>query len=1092
MARIRFKCPSINRGVVSSEIAEENYQKSLLPERDDLLAAEETICSNGNGEGSETLALEVFRKCMQVIQSDDNPAMGVDVSYPTWIAEKLMLQLLPEPLVSFASGGGEVLIRPVEACVWFEDETSTIASTTCDSGGFLMVQEMEFDVEDLFCKLEGQRKKLLVESSSPVDSDVSEDFRKLKVQDFETAPVSFPLSSSQETRSQKSIQGLGGAVLQTTSEVADCRVAVKPFEAPAYDSGMWNFPEMSDLEIVEPCTIPMILNPRAEYDCEVLSDDLSCLLDSSGATPSMLDELAPDLGIATQFPQERGPCSVSVCNTLLEDPSIDSSIRAMKPLQTQNLSENLKIIKNDRFEQSPRVKDLSCDRHVKSTSNSGVTFVDLTGADGFSPSDLIANDTEENSGIFRNQERRLPGGTGISLSASTLKSMVSLCTAAKNDNSDNSTLSDEKTQCSTAPPPSFLKFNSTRSVGVLLPTNEKHVYKEVISRKQSSESNPKNFERRQNSTRQGITRRDLEAIHSQRRGPTPLAAASFEEIPQAVTAPPSSAATAPSQHPKNEQLFGDKCSGSREVKMMKRKPLVIVAANVMEPDGPILPRRRSSYQRILALENEQLQVVERERHLPVDLILSPSTCLIVYTAAKMKLNWDPSFVYKECSAFIADIIVNCQMKAMSFSFGKCYMVFEGEPAFTSFILQATPKLAVAAAGFGMQVQCFVSGSPQCTEDIALMCIERVRKKAKRPYPLLMSECENDDELFLEQFASLNPLAAHAILCLNRDLNVPLSKFMLLSHDAMADALQGFEVPAESLRLFKLQSEYRKLKEGQGPRGTMRPEETYPDNFPFLPLASSGIDDFETTFNDSSGRGGYRNPFCPNLDRIFEMDPLGDGPTNEEHIAFSPPLHPAFQLDPKFDEDFTPERCFKFWDDPYQLSECEHSPVEPWLEERPTQRPTTQRNSNRSQKPGYVQSCLDDWIEKMKRAKSDPNCTKQESESEFLNLAKATIPSQALHQKDFFPTLNFELHGQEKVLSTINTTPAKRAASALDLFRHQKGISRPLQKKLKPLSRPPHLRSTVVDVTSIQAAQAHLSKRFCFKPVTNPSRFSRSS
>ena len=414
-------------------------------------------------------------------------------------------------------------------------------------------------------------------------------------------------------------------------------------------------------------------------------------------------------------------------------------------------------------------------------------------------------------------------------------------------------------------------------------------------------------------------------------------------------------------------------------------------------------------------------------------------------------------------------------------------VFEGESAFTSFILQATQKLAVAAAGFGIQVQCFVSGSAQCTEGIALMCIEKIRKQAKRPYPSLMSECENDDELFLEQFPSLNPLAAHAILC----LNVPLSKFMLWSDDAMADALQGFEVPTESLRLLKLQSEHRKLKERRGPTSTMRREEPYPDNFPSLPSASSGFDDFEMVFNDDPGRSDHRNSSCPSLDRIFEIGPLGGVPANDEHIDFSPPSGPAFQLDPKFDEQFTSERCYNFWNDPFQLSEQEYLPVESWPEETPTQRPTTQRNSNRSQKPEYIQTCLDEWIEKMKRDNIDPNRTKQEFEREFLNLAKTSIPSQTC-QQDLFPTLNFESHGREKVQSAaINITPAKRVASALDLYRHQKGISPSPQKKLKPLSRP-YLRSAVVDISSVQAAQAHLSKRFSFKPVTNPSRSSRSS
>jgi hypothetical protein len=180
---------------------------------------------------------------------------------------------------------------------------------------------------------------------------------------------------------------------------------------------------------------------------------------------------------------------------------------------------------------------------------------------------------------------------------------------------------------------------------------------------------------RQNSTRQEETSLALEEI-DQQGGSTSGAAASFEVIPWAITTPTSPGSTSPLEHLKTEELNIEKCSGSRDVKMMKKHPLVIVVVNVMQPDGPILPHRRSSYQRILALENEQLQVVERERRLPVDLILSPSTCLIVYTAATMKLDWEknPSLAKKECSAFIVDVIVNCQMKAMSFSFEKCFMV----------------------------------------------------------------------------------------------------------------------------------------------------------------------------------------------------------------------------------------------------------------------------------------------------------------------------------------------------------------------------------------------------------------------------------
>lgn len=109
---------------------------------------------------------------------------------------------------------------------------------------------------------------------------------------------------------------------------------------------------------------------------------------------------------------------------------------------------------------------------------------------------------------------------------------------------------------------------------------------------------------------------------------------------------------------------------------MNNKLLLIVVANTTQPNGPVLLQRRSSYQRILALENEQLQIVEREHLLPVDLFLSPSTCLIVYTAATMKINWrkNSGHAFKEISAFIDAIIINCHMKAMSYSFENCFVV----------------------------------------------------------------------------------------------------------------------------------------------------------------------------------------------------------------------------------------------------------------------------------------------------------------------------------------------------------------------------------------------------------------------------------
>lgn len=306
------------------------------------------------------------------------------------------------------------------------------------------------------------------------------------MQDFE--PISSPITSSEETKLQKSIRGLDDTIPQSSSET-DCGIGFKPFDTKACDGGMRKFREIPDSQNVEPCATPTVENPKAD-DYEDLSDDLSCLLDGLGPTPSMLEEqCAPDLGVATQSPQQRGTCSVSIGNTFLEDSSIDSSIQVMKPLQIQNMPEKLKIIKSDRFEQSLSSGHRSCDPGVKITSNS-VVFVDLTCAEDSSLRDSMAHGNEENSGI-RHQEHRLPIGTGASVSISKLMYEGSPCSAGKNDSSDHSTLSEKKTTCSTAPPPHIFTFDSTRSVSDLSLMNEPHACRELTSRKQSSEANPK-------------------------------------------------------------------------------------------------------------------------------------------------------------------------------------------------------------------------------------------------------------------------------------------------------------------------------------------------------------------------------------------------------------------------------------------------------------------------------------------------------------------------------------------------------------------------------------------------------------------------
>lgn len=105
-------------------------------------------------------------------------------------------------------------------------------------------------------------------------------------------------------------------------------------------------------------------------------------------------------------------------------------------------------------------------------------------------------------------------------------------------------------------------------------------------------------------------------------------------------------------------------------------PHVIVVLNTLQSEiGPVLLQRRRSYQRILGLDNEDLQVVERDYEIPVDLILSPSTALIIYTRENMyRLRPETCNTNSDIFSGLLDSIVEGHVKAMSLSFQMCFMV----------------------------------------------------------------------------------------------------------------------------------------------------------------------------------------------------------------------------------------------------------------------------------------------------------------------------------------------------------------------------------------------------------------------------------
>jgi hypothetical protein len=104
---------------------------------------------------------------------------------------------------------------------------------------------------------------------------------------------------------------------------------------------------------------------------------------------------------------------------------------------------------------------------------------------------------------------------------------------------------------------------------------------------------------------------------------------------------------------------------------------VRIVAKLISQDGEdVISLKRSLYQKIIRLESEDFLVVERKFQLPVDLILSPSICFILYTVQKLKLWLSEMNVNLGQSplSLMIDIVVCNHMKVTSLAFGLCIMV----------------------------------------------------------------------------------------------------------------------------------------------------------------------------------------------------------------------------------------------------------------------------------------------------------------------------------------------------------------------------------------------------------------------------------
>ncbi|KAF5187427.1 Shortage in chiasmata [Thalictrum thalictroides] len=238
-------------------------------------------------------------------------------------------------------------------------------------------------------------------------------------------------------------------------------------------------------------------------------------------------------------------------------------------------------------------------------------------------------------------------------------------------------------------------------------------------------------------------------------------------------------------------------------------PDLIIIMNTQNCDKEMLISRRSSYQKILAMEKAGTQVVEREINLPVDLIFSAAMCLVWYDHINI---WQKSAFTDEASSSIPMCIENIAtniLMSLSFAFSTCILVFEGESSFLAAVMESSDGLYVAAASLGVELQLFCSYTPDLTDEIILNCIVYATKLSGHIYPK-MFESETLAESFLTKFPSVNPLSAHAIL----SSGGVLVDFLEWSNERRIREIKKYHVPDECVALFSVLCKYGEQEESK--------------------------------------------------------------------------------------------------------------------------------------------------------------------------------------------------------------------------------------------------------------------------------------
>lgn len=109
-------------------------------------------------------------------------------------------------------------------------------------------------------------------------------------------------------------------------------------------------------------------------------------------------------------------------------------------------------------------------------------------------------------------------------------------------------------------------------------------------------------------------------------------------------------------------------------KSMEVIPGTVIIINTQNADKEMIMSRRSSYQLILAMEKEGIQVVERDLDMPVDIILSSAVCLAWYDSRNLGKKATPATEASSSLTLCIENIATDVLTLLSFYFRGCFLV----------------------------------------------------------------------------------------------------------------------------------------------------------------------------------------------------------------------------------------------------------------------------------------------------------------------------------------------------------------------------------------------------------------------------------